>query len=215
MFTIYYVLVALCQAVFLVLMIKLFRTSKHWYPLFPLIILCGIIYDNLIIGFGSFIGEGEILKALNTPRFIIHALFTPTLIIFAFGVAKRVGISWAQSKLMHSLFCLLALAMIVLGSYHEIIHLDMIPKAEDGTLRYINASMQGPPIPPIVTIIVAMIVGISVWIKAKFPWYFVGSFLMFVLAPLGATLVWAGNLGEIFMSFGSYSGEKISQEKSN
>ncbi len=215
MLTFYYLFVALCQIVFLFLMQGLFRKSTRWYALFPLIILCGIIYDNLVIGLGSFVGEGDTLKLLNLPRFVIHAFFTPTLIVFAFGVARRVGIGWAQSKLAHILFCLLATAMIALGIYHEIVLLEMVPEAEHGTIRYVNASAEGAPVPPIVTILVSMIVGVFVWVKAKFPWYFVGSLLMFILAPLAATMVWAGNLGEIFMSFGNVSGERIAQNKSN
>ncbi len=211
--TIYYIAVALIQTFLAVIMFRLWRKSGSIYPIFPLIVILGIIYDNLIIGFGSFIGEGELLKALNVPRFVIHAFFTPCIMIFAIGVARRVGIGWAQSKLAHILICVLATAMIALGVYHEIIQIALVSKAEYGTLRYVNSAAQGPPIPAIATIIVVMIIAIFVWVKTKKPWYFFGTLLMFLLAPMAAKFLWAGNLGEIFMNLGGIFGEKTAQDQ--
>jgi hypothetical protein len=211
--TLYYITVALIQIVLGIILFRLWRKSGSIYPVFPLLVIVGIIYDNLIIGFGAFIGEGELLKNLNVPRFVIHALFTPCLMIFAVGVARRVGIGWAQTKAGHVLICLLTTAMIALGVYHEIIQLRLEAKAEYDTLRYINVAAQGPPVPAVVTIIVVMIIAIFVWIKTKKPWYFLGSLLMFVFAPLASKFVWAGNLGEIFMNLGGIFGEKAAQER--
>ena len=212
MMTIYYIAVALIQTFLAVTMFRLWRKSDSIYPIFPLIVILGIIYDNLIIGFGAFIGEGEMLKALNTPRFVIHALFTPCIMIFAFGVARRIGIGWAQTKIAHILICIFTTAMIALGVYHEIIQLALAAKAEGGTLRYVNSAAQGPPIPAIATIIVVMITAVFVWVKTKKPWYFLGTLLMFLLAPMAAKFVWAGNLGEIFMNLGGIFGEKTAQD---
>lgn len=215
MMIIYYIVVALIQISLAMILFRLWRKSGSIYPIFPLIVAVGMIYDNLIIGFGSFIGEGELLKALNVPRFVIHAFFTPCLMIFAVGVARRVGVGWAQSKIGHILICLFTTAMIFLGVYHEIIQLALVLKAEDSTLRYVNSAAQGPPIPAIATIIVVMIIAIFVWIKTKKPWYFLGTLLMFILAPMAAKFVWAGNLGEIFMNLGGIFGEKTAQESRN
>lgn len=210
--TFYYIAIASIQIVLGVILFRLWRKSGSVYPIFPLLVIAGIVYDNLIIGLGSFIGEGELLKGLNVPRFVIHALFTPCLMIFAVGVARRVGINWAQTKTGHGIICLIATAMIALGVYHEIIQLTLEAKAEYGTLRYINTAAQGPPIPAIVTIIVVMIIAIFVWVKTKKPWYFLGSLLMFIFAPMASKFVWAGNLGEIFMNLGGIFGEKAAQE---
>jgi hypothetical protein len=133
--------------------------------------------------------------------------------IFAIGVARRCGVGFAQGKAAHTIVCLIATAMVALGVYHEVIQLTMQAKAEDGTLRYINTALQGPPIPAIATIIVVMILAIFVWVKTKKPWYFLGTLLMFVLAPMASKFVWAGNLGEIFMNLGSIFGEKTAQQK--
>ncbi len=212
MMTFYYIAVATIQIVLAVTMFRLWRKSGSIYPIFPLAVICGIIYDNLIIGAGSFIGEGELLKALNVPRYWIHGFITPTMMIFAIGVARRVGVGFAQGKIAHAVVCTIATAMIALGVYHEVIQLNLLPKAENGILRYINSASPGPPIPAIVTIIVVIFIAIFVWIKTKKPWYFIGTLLMFILAPLAPKFLWAGNLGEIFMNLGSVFGEKAVAE---
>ncbi len=215
MMTIYYLAVAAIQVFLGILLLRLWRKSRSVYVIFPFIVICGIIYDNLIIGLGSYIGEGELLKALNAPRFIIHAFFTPCMMIFAIGVARRCGVGFAQKKSAHLIICLFTTAMIALGVYHEVFHLTLIPAAENGTLRYINEMAQRPPIPAVLTIIVVMILAIFVWIKTKKPWYFLGTLLMFIFAPMAAKFVWAGNFGEIFMNLGSVFGEKTALEKEN
>lgn len=211
MLTLYYMTVAAIQLVLFFWMFKLWRKSGSVYPIFPLIVIAGIIYDNLIIGFGSFIGEGELLKALNVPRFVIHAFFTPLIMIFGFGVARRVGIGFAQSRNWHIAICIFTTLMVLLGIYEDLVKMNLVLKIEDGTMRYKNEPSSFP-IPAVVTIIVAMILGIFVWIKTKKPWYFLGSFLMFCLATSAQQFVWAGNLGEIFMNLGGIGGEKVAQE---
>jgi hypothetical protein len=212
MLTIYFLGVAAIQLALLILLFRLWRTSRSTYTIFPLIVIAGIIYDNLVIGFGGFIGEGDLLKALNVPRFAIHAFFTPLLMIFAFGVARRVGIGFAQSKGLHAAVCVFATLMILLGIYEELFHMNLVPIADSGTLRYKNQP-SSPPIPAIATIIVVMVLAIFVWVKTKKPWYFLGTLLMFILAPMAAKFLWAGNLGEIFMNLGGIFGEKTAQDQ--
>lgn len=214
MMTFYYITVATIQIVLFIILFRLWRKAGSIYAIFPLIVIVGIIYDNLIIGTGSFIGEGELLKALNVPRFVIHALFTPMIMIFAFGVARRVRVGFAQSKGVHIAVCIFVTLMILLGIYEELFKMNLVLKVEDGTMRYKN-DPSSPPIPAILTIIFTMVMGIFVWIKTRKPWLFIGSFLFFLMAPLAAKFVWLGNLGEIFMNTGNILGEKTAQESGN
>jgi hypothetical protein len=211
MLTAYYVGVAAIQFVLFIILFRLWQKSKSTYVIFPLIVILGIIYDNLIIGLGAYIGEGELLKTLNVPRFVIHAFFTPLIMIFGFGVARRAGVGFAQSRNWHIAICVFTTLMVLLGIYEELVKMNLVPIREDGTLRYKN-DPSSPPLPAIATIIVAMILGIFVWIKTKKPWYFLGSLGMFIFAPMAAKFVWAGNLGEIFMNLGGIGGEKTAQE---
>jgi hypothetical protein len=43
-----------------------------------------VVYDNLMIALGSYIGAGPLLQALTIPHFAGHALITPIWIAAAF-----------------------------------------------------------------------------------------------------------------------------------
>ena len=47
------------------------------------IICAGMAYDNFAVAVGRFIGYGDALMAINVPRYWIHALFVPMLILIA------------------------------------------------------------------------------------------------------------------------------------
>lgn len=69
----------------------------QWTSFIYLIILA-LIYDNGIIAFGKWIGEGELLETLNLLRFWTHAFLTPLLVLFATGTLKESGVLWAQKN---------------------------------------------------------------------------------------------------------------------
>ena len=207
----FYLAVAAVQSYLAYRAYRLFRTTKHWYALPLLIVVCGIVYDNLVIGFGSFIGEGELLKSLNIMRFVIHAVFTPMIMIFAWGVARRLGFGITRSRVAHAVVCLLALALIAFGIYEDLIKSTFVVVAENGLLRYKPVASM-PPIPAIVTIIWTMVIGAFAWWKTRSPWFFVGPFLFFLMAPFAPKLLWIGNLGEILMNIGLISGETNAQK---
>jgi hypothetical protein len=210
----YFLAVAAIQSYLAYRAFGLFRTSKHWYPLPMLIVICGIVYDNLVIGLGSFIGEGEMLKSLNIMRFVIHAIFTPMIMIFAFGVAKRIGFRFAQSKVAHSIVCLVVLGLIAFGFYEDVIKSTFIAVSENGLLRY-KPEQSMPPIPAITTIIWTMVIGALAWWKTRSPFFFIGPFLFFLMAPFTPKFLWIGNLGEVLMNIGLISGEKNAQKGEN
>lgn len=64
-----------------------------------LLVIIALIYDNLIIGIGIFIGEGNLLETLNIVRFWLHTLFTPTLIIFSYAILRESKVPWVQSTI--------------------------------------------------------------------------------------------------------------------
>lgn len=172
------------------------RTSYTWLLL---IVLFGLMYDNLMIAIGSFIGEGALLKNLNAGRFFIHALITPTMIIFGFGVLRKAGVKWAQGKTAHILVCVFATALIALGAFSDIIKLDLQPSEVMGTLRYANeGGIKGPPIPAILTIIFLIVAGISLWRNTGWKWLALGALFMFIAAAMGmGDMVFISNLGEV------------------
>jgi hypothetical protein len=212
MITALYLIAGIIHIFLTSVMIRQYLRSRSSYMIFPILVFAALIYDNLIVGLGAFIGEGETLKFLNAGRFYTHALFTSWIIVTAFGILKRIGIGWAQRKIAHALFCLLALAMFCLGVFMDIVRLELVVKQENGTLRYVNDGFHGPPIPAIVAIIVLTIVGIIVWVKRKSPWTFLGALLMFICAPLGLKFAIVGQFGEICFGGALISGENEAQK---
>ena len=63
-----------------------------WTPAnLPLLVLAALVFDNLIIGIGKFIGDGPLLEGLNLARFWIHAFVTPVLAAWALHALRRAG----------------------------------------------------------------------------------------------------------------------------
>ena len=176
---------------------------KGSYALLLLLVLAGLFYDTLIIGIGSFIGAGDLLKTLNAGRFYVHALLTPTMMIFGFGVLRKAGVKWAQGKTAHIILCVITTLLIGLGAYSDILQLDLQTKTVADTLRYVNeGGMKGPPIPAILTIIFLIVAGISLWRNTGWMWLASGGILMFIAAGAGmGDMFYIGNLGEVILGF--------------
>lgn len=185
---------------------------KGSYALLLLLVLAGLFYDTLIIGIGKFIGTGDLLKTLNAGRFYVHALLTPTMMIFGFGVLRKAGIKWAQGKTAHIILCVITTLLIGLGAYSDILQLDLQTKTVADTLRYVNeGGMKGPPVPAILTIIFLIVAGISLWRNTGWMWLAIGGILMFIAAGAGmGDLFYIGNLGEVILGFANvYTAKKF------
>lgn len=195
--TIIFLGMAVLHGIALFLIAKLFLKNKKSYTLLATFAIAGLFYDNLIVGIGRFIGEGSLLETLNAGRFYSHAIVTPLLIIFAYGVIRQTVAKGQYDRILHSLFCLLAVAMIAMSVMSEIINLSLVFLVENGVERYVNAASEGPPIPSIITIIVMIIAGIYIWRKVGWAWLALGSIVMFVMAGAGVNNTLLTNIGEV------------------
>jgi len=200
----FFILVGLIQLGIAIYGTREVRRNFTWYALLVLIVVYGLAYDNLAIASGALLGEGALTRALNAPRYWVHALFTPTMMIACFGALRKMGSKFAQSKTWHTSICLLATALIVLGSYGDILNLTLEPQTAVGVLRYVNTFefMKGPPIPAVLTIIVVLIFGVMAWRGFGFKPLFIGSIIMFLMAGAAATMPLAQNIGEIAFATG-------------
>jgi hypothetical protein len=197
-----------------ILALRNFLRTRLSYDLLPVLVIFGLVYDNFVIASGSFVGEGDLLKNLNMWRYVLHALLTPLLIIWGFGMMRRMGFQFAQSARNHAIFCLIATAMILLGAYSDILRLSLELKVEEGLTRYVNVGgIKGPPIPSIVTIFVLIGFGVMLWRKTKSWGLAAGSIFMLVAAMAGLRIVGLSNLGEVALSAGLLSGEKTTLEQ--
>ncbi len=195
-----YILYGLLLLTCLILSLMLWRRQKAWYLLLLAGVLFGLTYDNLIIGFGSVIGEGSSLQSLNFPRYVLHALLTPLLIIVGLLLARNAGIDWAWGKKMTGFFVVMTVLMIGYGVFTDIIQLELEATLENGVLRYTNAAAAGPPIPAIVAILMLIICGIGIFINRRWPWLLIGSIVMFITSAGGAAFGVLTNLGELSLA---------------
>jgi len=178
-----------------------------------------LFYDNLRIGSGRFIGQGDLLEALSAPAFIWHWTMLPLLVIAAGIIARTAGLPWAQSRLAMGAFCLVATALIVLD-VPKIFDFDLYPVCLADTLRYstnvgpdvlcapddpVVTGGPGAALVAILTNIIVLAVGIALWIQRGWKWLALGSGAMFIAAGAFAQSRWSlpiANFGEILITLG-------------
>ena len=192
-----FLIMSAVHAVALFFIVKLAMRNRVSYSLLASLVVFGLFYDNLIVAIGQYIGEGDLLRNLNALRFYSHAILTPLLIIFAYGVIRQLLGKGKNDRIWHSVFCLLAVGMIAMGIMADVVNLSLVPMTENGSLRYVNEASEGPPIPSIITIIVMIVVGLIAWRKVGWMWLALGSIVMFVMAAAGANNTMLTNIGEV------------------
>lgn len=156
----------------------------------PLIVLLGLVYDNLIIASGSIIGEGLLLKNLSIGRHWLHAFLTPTLILFAWGICFKTGFRWAQKTIWKVLAPLLTIGLILFELIIVVMKIKMEPRWENGLLTYENIAHTSSPFMVVVVTTVLLVVGFLLIRKFHFPWLFIGTFAMIIGGVVG---IWIKN----------------------
>ncbi|MDQ0229596.1 hypothetical protein [Metabacillus malikii] len=154
--------------------------SSNPFPYANVLILLtlGLIYDNLIIAIGTFIGEGNLLKSLSTIRFWLHAFITPTLVLFGYGVLTKTSLKWVKTRTFHLFTWGYFLTIIFIELATVTFHLTLKASNQYGVLHY---TYSGEPSIPY------MVIGISLWMlissfllmkEKRFIWMFIGTIVM-------------------------------------
>lgn len=161
------------------------------------IICAGMAYDNFAVAVGRFIGYGDVLMAINVPRYWIHALFVPMLILIAGVLVYRLGVRQIGSRGTVIAGSVLVAMLLVIGIITDIVRLDLKPEDTGDALRYVNEGASGPPVAAVVTVLALIVLGGMAWRYGYFKWLLVGALIMLVAAAAGTAVVWLGNLGEL------------------
>ncbi|MDJ0707976.1 MAG: hypothetical protein QNJ46_32285 [Leptolyngbyaceae cyanobacterium MO_188.B28] len=144
------------------------------------LLLLASIYDNLIISAGCFLGEGEFLKSLNTLRFLFHDLLVPLFVVITVELAHQGGVSWAAYPSSRLLGWIIVLGMIGFGLITRFLKLDMAPVTFAGTLRYTETQNMLLPLAAILTTLLVIGEGVSIWRQLQWPWVFMGAVAVFL-----------------------------------
>lgn len=186
---------------------------RRSYTLIVVAVGLGLVYDNAVLGIGRWIEHGSTLEALSLPRFWVHALVTPLLVIVGFGAARSLAGGWARSRVAHAGFCLLATALVAWGVVIDIVRLELEEQSDGGIVSYGNAAA-GAPVPAIATILVLLAFGLWVWRAAVWPWLAVAAGVMFVASGLGSISGLLTNVGELTLIAGLVATEERAGRRS-
>jgi hypothetical protein len=161
-------------------------------------VLLGLVYDNAMLAFGSTLGESALTEALSVPRFVMHALFTPLLIVFAALAADRLDVPGYRSRERLTLWGAVAFVTIWIGLIGDLVNLSLEPRYLEGQFGYAHPSA-GPPIAEILTVVSLLIIGGSMQRFARWPWVFLGAAQMFVIAAFFVENGLLANIGEMLL----------------
>ncbi|MBS3681313.1 hypothetical protein KGF86_14015 [Ornithinibacillus massiliensis] len=140
-----------------------------------LLVLLGLVYDNVMIALGKYIGEGHTLESLNLLRYWLHTFITPTLILFAWNTYYRTGLPTAKKTGWKVLAAILTIGLILYESLTTLVGLELRPNWKNGVLTYEGS---GSALMVIIITIVIGVVGFILWKKFHFPWLFIGTLSM-------------------------------------
>jgi hypothetical protein len=216
MFSLGYLVIAVVDFGVLVWALRLYRnypSTAQWLATVPLGLMW---FDNLTIGLGSTLGEGQLLLAMNTVRFLAHYVFLPFTFIAIASMAKQAGFKWAQPKFVMAGFCLLA-TYFMLHDLWLFYNARFYPSCFADTLRYtthvsewtqcsaeyvVGTGQRIMPVPAILLSNMLILFGIYLWWKIGYKWLFLGALFAtaFFAVPFGSTGGIVGNVGEPIIS---------------
>ena len=168
------------------------------------IVILPLIYDNLILATGKWIGEGELLESLNFSRFCLHALITPLLVIYSIGTLRESGIEWAKKKWFSILAILYTVSLMVLEFSLEVVGLQIEVVKEYGVISYSNLEEStGPPIMVLLITLILIVASAILWRKTKWPIFFIGAVVMTIgsAVPINVESGAVTNVFELFLIF--------------
>jgi hypothetical protein len=160
--------------------LSLWRRYRLVSTLLIAAVIFGLVYDNLILSAGVRMQAGPLLYGLSLPRFILHQLILPWLILAAFDQARRAGIGWATGSRGRTVAIVAAAAVMVAGVLTRIVGVTWEPALMDGVTRYVAVGVAGPPLVSIVSIGFATVVGFFLWRKLGWPWIALAGVLVFI-----------------------------------
>ncbi len=164
-----------------------------------LFVLGGLVYDNFMLAFGgSLFDESTAFQLASYPRYVMHALFTPLLIMFCALSAERLAIPGYENRGRLTLWGAVTFFAVLAGVAGEL-ELTLGYAIDDGVYAYKATGEAGPPLAEIATVVSMLIIGGAMQRYARWPWVLLSSATMFVLALFFLENGLLQNIGEILL----------------
>lgn len=155
-----------------------------------LLVIIGLVYDNFIIALGKYIGEGNTLIYLSYMRYWLHALFTPTLILFAWDIYSRTRPITNKNKTRWKVgIYLITIGFICYELFTLIKGLKLEPVWKNGVLTYEDTGHSVSLMVIFITLILGL-VGLHLIIKFRFFWLLFATLTMIIGSVL---TIWIKN----------------------
>ncbi len=191
-------------ALHLVMLLASFRLRAGAPEWLWRLLMCGLIYDNVVIALGS-TGVGENwYQAASALRYLMHVIVLPPLVVAALLVARRAGADWAQGRTAFLMAGIFVVAAIDVGIVTEIAGLQLVSESLYGHERLVSAHAS-PPLATIATNVVILAIGAAIWRRAGWPTLFGVALAILLVNGATASQEWgilAGNLAELVFAYG-------------
>ncbi len=198
-----YCLYALANLAGLVWAGRVWTRTRRAGTLILALVLCGLFYDNALVALGRFLPAGDLLAALSYPRFALHQLVLPWIIVAAFEQAQQAGLPWAQRPAAGRLAWAAAALVMVAGVLTRLLPMRLEPEVIDGLTRYVARGVAGPPLVSVLSIGWVGVVGVLLWRARGWPWTALVVAAVFIVEGLpvpGLRLVLGAGLEVVLMA---------------
>ena len=164
---------------YIVLLIWLLWKHAKTASIILVFVILALIYDNAILAAGDFIGEGELLEILSVPRFWLHALFTPLLIIFSYIILVEARVPFSTKTWVAILYTIGTIVAIIMEYVVMLKDLSLKVTDEYDVISYTSAmESTGPPVMMMIVIVALVVTAIVLGWKRKWWWMLVGIIVM-------------------------------------
>ncbi|WP_163581036.1 hypothetical protein [Gracilibacillus saliphilus] len=175
-----YILITLSYIVLLVVgLIKKRGKNIRSLTFFLYVVIAGLIVDNAIIAFGKFIGTGSFLEKLHLLRYWIHAIVTPTLILFCLGVLRKLGKKGFHSVRAIRITLTFTGVLILIEIMTVVANIELKPVSEYGILHYVaQTEIEGSHLMIICVSVILLVTGFVLYRNTKWKWMLAGAIIM-------------------------------------
>ncbi|MBA4496198.1 hypothetical protein ACFO25_17135 [Paenactinomyces guangxiensis] len=164
---------------------RFFRESSFWGTSWIFFIIVGLIYNNLVLSLGRWMGEGEVLEVMSLFRYLLHVLLTPTLVFVALDILRRINVEWSEYLSTHIIYNLYTFSLTVIGVFTEIVWINLEPVTQSGVVRYASVDADSYlSYSTLLTLIPLFISAVMVWRQLRWPVLLLGV----VVATAGGIL---------------------------